>query len=274
MRISTLTDSGRERLKIWTFIAGASLLLLVSACSSDGGNELFGDHTIWTAVAQEDLDAIRGYAQAGGDLDKNSRTNDHTNLLIHAIENNASASFDLLLELGARPESMTRAGRTALHKSCVQSSTVWLETLISSGGDIHVRTKDGKGLLHFAITSRNPAARSEDNPAALSLVKILVENGADFEKPTTRYRDYPTASIDAAKHNRFDIALYLLTEGAEYGSVGPPPTGLLAFLKGLRLSSFLVEPERSDYLALVEWIQTDARERGVEGVGPFLKERW
>ena len=232
---------------------------------------------IWWAVELEAVDEIGSYAASKGNMNVSRRSVPKTNLLIHAMENDAYQSFRLLLELGANPNATTRSGQTAMHISTKQNDTKWLKALIEHGGDVdgwNNTIKQLKGTpLMYGATSRHPITKSLDNPWALEMVKVLVANGAGVNKRSGEYLDNESPIVAAGNRCRFHIVLYLLENGADYGKCGPPPTGLLNYLEGVHSGSFPDKFRHENYLKVVNWIEQDAKSRGDEATVALLYKR-
>lgn len=142
-------------------------------------------------------------------------------LLMLAIENNDYESVKALLDLGADPNIADNyQGSTPMHDAAKNEDPKYLKILIEHQGNPNVIeskpiTEDDQGRetpLNVAISYT-----SGNN---LEKVKLLVKAGADINFYNDWYTYYPHLPVsDAITHNQFDIALYLLQQGAHYDGI-------------------------------------------------------
>ena len=166
--------------------------------------------TIWEAVEQENLDAIRAYVRNGGNLEVGARWLGKTPLL-HALILQKRKSYGMLLELGADPNTICRGGgeillpnSSVMHHAALEEDPFWLQAALEAGGDPN-KMNGARGLqqgtpLRFAIMEEH-----------LENVKLLCDYGANIN-----------ASIDELGLSAlylacgsFEIVYYLLTQGAD-----------------------------------------------------------
>lgn len=183
-------------------IAPPLLILIVAAtagCSRAGGVD------IWEAIASDNAAAIAKYAEAGGDLDIKGWGGGTA--LWEALQQEKPNSYEALLKHGASPNVLMRGKRVITHWAAMKEDPRWLRLALEHGADPNlVNTGRGRPLeghpLRFAISN-----------GTLETVKLLVEHGADINKPFI-YDSYPLASAGA--QTKFDIVLYFLDQGADY----------------------------------------------------------
>ena len=222
---------------------------------------------IWKSIEHEDLESIRRYANSRGNLNASQMAYPQNNLLIHAMKNDSFEAFRLLLKLGSDPNAQSRRGQTAMHVSVLKKHSKWLEALLSSGGEPNLMNSTHKSIrgtpLGNACGTSDPTdGNSARNPYALEMVKILVENGADVNLQCSDYFGEETpVALAAAKHN-FDVVLYLLERGAQYGEYKETlSTGLIYWMGNFSPATFHDLETRNQYLKVREFIERDARSR-------------
>ncbi len=174
--------------------------------------------TIWEAVEQENLNAIRAYVRNGKSLEVGARRLGKTPLL-HALILQKRKSYGMLLELGADPNTICRGGgeimlphSSVLHHATLEEDPFWLRAALEAGGDPN-QMNGAKGQqkgrpLWFAIMNHR-----------FEKVVVLCEYGADIDAPI----DYlgRTALYRAAAGAKFDIVHYLLEQGANVSEPRP-----------------------------------------------------
>lgn len=182
-------------------IVGTLIGLSVTGCGRTSGGV-----DIWQAVEQDDVDAIRNYQVSGGNL--NVRSWGGSTPLWTALEGKNRSSYEVLLECGADPNVIMSGGRVVMHWAAIEQDPWWLRLALEHGADLNpVNVGRGRPFegtpMSFAISDKG----------TLENVKLLVEHGADINKPL-RHNCYPLAS--ALSQNKWDVVLYLLDRGADY----------------------------------------------------------
>ena len=118
-----------------------------------------------------------------------------------------------LLDAGADLEARDDVGRTPLHRALMDfrdykfsdnSDTVAL--LLHAGADVHLTTRNGCGVLHFAALER--AAESAE---------LLLEAGAAVSGGAERFGECPDPLVYALHAKANEVALLLIDRGAEIG---------------------------------------------------------
>jgi len=141
-------------------------------------------------------------------------------VLMLAIGNDAYRSVEVLLKLGADPNLKNKsAGYSAMHDAAIAPTTRYVNILLKykgnpnivSGGDYR-DTIAQKTPLNLAITYSD-----EKN---FPKVRSLVQAGADVNYYWKGYIYSPGSPLsDAVSQYKFDIALYLLEQGADYNTI-------------------------------------------------------
>lgn len=233
-----------------------ALSLTMSGCGHAGGID------IWDAVARGDGMAIQRFAAAGGDL--NVRNSGGSTPLWVALKEKNRYSYEALLTSGADPNVIMSGRRVVTHWAASEEDPWWLRLALEHGADPNLvnvgRGRPSQGTpLKFALSKRSMIfpkdARFLDN------VKLLVEHGADINKPDP-YNSYPLAQ---AAYD-FEAVLYLLESGADYKLAEDRG---ISFLTSIRQAGeqrkkeefpFKHEVDRKNFDAVRAWLE----ERGVD----------
>ena len=185
---------------------------------------LFQETPVWDlakAVEDEDVSLIKKLVTENK-LPVNYQESKFGNtLLMLAIKNSDYKSVKALLSFGADPNIKNNyRGTTPMHDAAKNENPKYLKILLEHKGNPNVveskpLTKDDQGRetpLNVAISYV-----SGNN---LEKVKLLVKAGADINFYNEWYAYYPHLPLsDAITHNQFDIALYLLEQGARYDGI-------------------------------------------------------
>jgi len=182
-------------------------------------HNLFGD---WCIVSPLHIQAQKGNAQIaqlfiekGASinepviLDPNSRNSSHhqndftiNSTPLHlACQNNLEVA-NYLIDAGADIHAVNIGGSTPLHVACKFNSKDLIEKLIKKGADINKNNK--KGNTPLMITVKNGYVESTE---------LLLKHNADINKLETSTGN--TTLHLAAKGNRINVALLLITKGAD-----------------------------------------------------------
>jgi ankyrin repeat protein len=96
-------------------------------------------HTLLSAAAMGDVDAIRQTAREGADLNQRMDRTNHRRTPLHlAVIKRQSASVSALLALGADPNSEDAAGLTPLDQAALTGDLDMAQQLISRGAEIRL----------------------------------------------------------------------------------------------------------------------------------------
>lgn len=192
-------------------------------------------HTIFSAVAMGDTDAIRSIVgRSPTELDRRmDRTNHHRRPLHLAIVKRRAGSLATLLELGADLEGTDAAGLTPLDQAALSGATEMAEALIRAGAQIGVpaavaleRTSDLERLLRADPDALRPGGRwarlilRAAERASGRVIDTLVRNGAsvhvrdDHRTAVDETHGY-TALHAAAFNGNADAVRALLRHGAD-----------------------------------------------------------
>jgi ankyrin repeat protein len=191
-----------------------AMLLGVSLTMTGCGGSA-GGVDIWDAVTRGDGSAIQRFASAGGDL--NVRDSGGSTPLWVALKEKNRDSYEALLKYGADPNVIMRGRRVVTHWAAIEEDPWWLRLALEHGADPNLvnvgRGRPSEGTpLKFALSKRGWLTLEDHirgDTRFLANVKLLVEHGADIDKPD-RYNCYPLAQAD------FESVLYLLEAGADY----------------------------------------------------------
>jgi len=200
-------------------IVGILLGLTIMGCS-----HIAGGVDVWEAVERNDGAAIRKFKAAGGDV--NLLGWDGSTPLWTALERKKRYSYEALLECGADPNIILSGKRVVTHWAAIEEDPWWLRLALEHGADPNLvnvgRGRPNEGPpLSFAISLRG----------TLENVKLLVEHGADINKPLPCGLDKCHPLKSALSQNQLDVVLYLLNQGANYKAAECPG---ITFLEGVR----------------------------------------
>ncbi|KAJ5185056.1 ATPase inhibitor IATP mitochondria [Penicillium cf. griseofulvum] len=106
----------------------------------------------------------------------------------------------VLIEKGAKLESMNSSKQTPLQVACQSGSMEVARCLIESGADLNIRDQDGMSLLHLASSN------------GVETAKLLVEKGADIEAKDEKGE---TPLHVACWNGQVETAAFLLDKGAK-----------------------------------------------------------
>ncbi|MGH7140399.1 MAG: ankyrin repeat domain-containing protein [Pirellulales bacterium] len=239
-------------------------MLLGLSLAMTGCGQSAGGVDIWDAVARDDALAIQKFASAGGDL--NVRGSGGSTPLWVALKEKNRYSYEALLKNGADPNVIMSGRRVVTHWAASEQDPWWLCLALEHGADPNLvnvgRGRPSEGTpLQFALSKRSMLipidAKFLDN------VKLLVEHGADIDKPWPAspgespngpiVPSYPLA--EAANCNDFEGVLYLLEAGADYKLA---EYGGISFLARIRDVGEWMEEEEHPIQQLVDRKKFDA----------------
>ena len=252
-----------------------AMLWMVSLATSGCGQSA-GGVDIWDAVARGDSSAIEKFAAAGGDL--NVRGSGGSTPLWVALQEKNRDSYEALLKHGADPNVIMSGRRVVTHWAALEEDPWWLRLALEHGADPNLvnvgRGRPNEGTpLKFALGKRSQLTLEDDirgDAKFLDNVKLLVEHGADIDKPWpppgngSALPSYPLA--DAAAFNDFESVLYLLEAGADFKIAENSGIGFLARIRQVgewrekEELLFRHEVYRKSFDAVRAWLE----ERGVE----------
>ena len=124
------------------------------------------------------------------------------NQLISAVEKSDLEKVKRLIDRGADPNIVLQDGVTPMNVAIVHQKFEILKALIEKGGDPNLAiTNKGKKLIFSSIV-----------PGKLEYLKVLVDAGAEVNVLNGPYGSPLKLSMSL---NQYDIALYLLKNGAD-----------------------------------------------------------
>lgn len=198
-----------------TLLGFAALLVYLTGCSHKAGGV-----NVWTAIEQDDPEAIQRYVDAGGRLDLLDR--DGRTLLFKAFEDRKKGAFEKLLKCGADPNVVMSRRRCVVHASAHRvDDPDYLELVLNHGGNPNLVNKGPRGPrsestpLLFAINNGYFGPDAEEK--ALNQVETLVRHGANINMVVNGQ----SALYESIGQANFKIALYLLKNGADYDYIKP-----------------------------------------------------
>jgi ankyrin repeat protein len=186
---------------------------------------------LWTAIALDRADAVRGLASGDpGLLSARMTRNQHRRTALHhAAAKNRPQIVALLLELGADPNAVDATGATALTTAAREDSDLGIVAMLVEAGAkldfltaVNLRRYDlaeemlreepsrlGAGgrdtvALHLAVNKKNPDA-----------VRWLIEHGVDVNAKRLMWDCNHTALHMTVENDTIELARMLLDAGAD-----------------------------------------------------------
>lgn len=175
------------------------------------------------AVKNQDEEKIKELVKQGN-LDLEYYDPEYGNtILMNAVANNLPRSVETLLKLGANPNQLSNLEKgsptTPLLVACRGSykkdkcNTKVLELLIKYGGDVNFEIKgsesNANGFTDKFFYKETPLSLASRG-GCLSVVKVLVESGADVNKDI-QYPGY-RAITEAIIQQNMEVAYYLIVD--------------------------------------------------------------
>lgn len=128
---------------------------------------------MWRAARDGRDDELKRLVVGGGDVENR----DWTAPLMAAAANGHSACVDTILGSGARVDTTTSRGNTALHLAAINNHPDVVKLLLASGADRTMRTNDGRTALHFAREQGHAAVITLlEQPTAPSVASTAAAN--------------------------------------------------------------------------------------------------
>jgi ankyrin repeat protein len=167
-------------------------------------------HTIFSAVATGDVDAIRRIVAASADaLERRMDLTNHRRRPVHlAVVKKQPAALAALLELGADPDTLDEAALTALDEAALRGETAMARALVDRGAEVGMaaavvlgRTADVERLLRKDPEGFAPGHRwgtlivRASERCSGAIVDALIRLGASPDA-----WDDPRTAIDGAAH--------------------------------------------------------------------------
>ena len=143
---------------------------------------------------------------AGSDILEQEEEEDTfiSSALVCATSADCVDAVDMLLYLGADPNTSTESGFTPLMVACMRAGNIEIaKLLLQARANINQQSNDGWTALILACNSETP---NND------LVRLLIQSGADISIKESKL--HRTALMDAAQRGHTSIVQYLLDEGA------------------------------------------------------------
>ena len=130
---------------------------------------------------------------------------DKTTALMISVESGNWEITKLLIEAGAKINTVNSGGFTPLHLAALHGSSDVANILIENGAEIDAVNHDGQTPLHVASSN-----------VCIKMIKILVDHGANLEKPD---KNGSTALLLAAKAGQSDILKEIIKLGGEIDTI-------------------------------------------------------
>lgn len=212
-----------------------------------GCGDRAGGVNIWSAVDDNDAEAIARYAAAGGNLDCKDFWGNTP--LMDAFDNGHAISYKSLLEAGADPNiSMSEKRTLPAWAAGRKDDTTWLRLALQHGGD--------PNLLSFARGSKHmitPLDFGTSN-GTVEHAKLLIDHGADVNQRTPTKQ---TPLNNAMILSRFEIVLLLLESGADYTVEDTPNISFLEDVQNVRKNKedvFISDEAREGFEEVETWL--------------------
>ena len=180
---------------------------LLEAGASPHAATPYGETPLMTAARTGRPEVVRLLIDAGADVDAREGWREQTALMWAAAERNAAAA-QVLIEAGADVAARSQAGMTPLLFAARSGDIDTVRTLLAGGADIDEQARDA--------IPRPPAAGGEDEES--------VEAGPAADPLPPRLGSTPLAT--AVRNVHYDLAAWLVAEGADVNQDGPRGTAL------------------------------------------------
>lgn len=181
------------------------------------------------AAIDQDLDKIRELVEGGLDVD--AKNNNALSALIVAADKSCNKSIQLLLELGADPNTVEQDGFTPLYLCAFEGNIKGVEMLFGKGAGtslygamppLHCASAKGhKKIVELLLSkwAKIDLQDAEGNTALIyacknghsKIVRLLVQAGANLE---IENKHGDTALFHASEKNHLDVIRILLENGA------------------------------------------------------------
>ena len=157
------------------------------------------DDPLIKAAFNDDLAALVELIPSTTDIDASDKATG-TSALAYAIANSNLNMVNILISVGASPNSVNSAGETPLMHLRSEAPVEFVHKLIELGFDVKARDNSGRSVLMNLARSSN-----------LAVVKELIAAGAKIDE---RDNNDITVLMSAAENQDADVLRYLVKSGA------------------------------------------------------------
>jgi uncharacterized protein len=223
-------------------------VISIGAFSMIGCDARSGGVDIWNAVAADNIDDVRVFAQSGGNLNQKNASGE--TVLMHALKKGSLASYGELLALGADPNIPMSDGRTITAWAISKKETDWLRLALEHKADPNMLSMSRASKFDL------PPLRFATSSGTLAHAKLLVEYGADVNYLNAA-KQRPL--IFAMGMGRYDVVILLLDAGADFNAADTEPHSFLDEVRRLSedKESLLVVPKlRQQFEEVEAWLNT------------------
>jgi ankyrin repeat protein len=134
-----------------------------------------GYRTVIAAARAGQTGMLRLLAGAGADINAPDRNGNQWTPLMHAIHKQQRKSVDVLLELGANPNTAGGNGWTALIMASGYGDAKTVRLLLENGADPTARTRDGRTPLNAAVGGVGDIDKFTIGSCQVETVKVLLK---------------------------------------------------------------------------------------------------
>lgn len=178
------------------------------------------------AVAEEDVDKVRGLLSGGADVNAKDENYDGITPLFIAVENGDLAVIRLLLDMGANPNAEDKTGRTPLMFIDSDATPELIKVLIHAGARINSVDDSGNTAILNAIGSAKP-----------EVLQALIDAGADVNM-SDETGDTPL--MKAADNDDLESVKILVLAGADVNARNKRSDSVWDKASNVKIEEFLL----------------------------------
>jgi ankyrin repeat protein len=226
------------------------------------------------AIEANDLKKMDELINAG--VDVNSIGKDNMTPLMWAFPDNKFDRYKKLLDSGANPNiqlstnlNLSRAftaGQSVSHRVAETSFPKYFEETIKHGMDYYLKDQRRQDVISVLMLF----TRKEE---LIPRFKLLIAHGWDINHPL--FSD-DSALLKAIQLERYDLALFLLENGADYNYYNPT-TEVKAIHQLVHVQGGLYprqpSPQAQDYLKVLRWLEDHSQDAALAAATIKLPDR-